>query len=256
MSYVEVRDLHQSYGGRPIIERVNLDVTEGEFISIVGASGCGKSTFLRLLLAQEMPTRGQIRIAGAPPATEPGRERGVVFQRYSVFPHMTVRDNVVAAESFAESPIGRFFGARLREARARADEVLERIGLAHMAGAYPSALSGGMQQRLAIGQALSAKPRVLLLDEPFGALDPGTRLTMHDFLTEIRAEDAMTVFMVTHDLSEGFKLGDRVLVFDKVRWDPQEPEAYGATITYDFDARNGGIPYQTLEETAHVIPTL
>ncbi|MEM9369702.1 MAG: ABC transporter ATP-binding protein [Pseudomonadota bacterium] len=244
MSFVEVRNIHQSYDRRPIIERVNLDVEEGDFISIVGASGCGKSTFLRLLLAQERPTRGEICIAGQSPAVEPGRDRGVVFQRYSVFPHMTVRDNLVAAESFSASLIGQFFGVRLREARRRADDVLERIGLGHVSHRYPSALSGGMQQRLAIAQALTAKPRVLLLDEPFGALDPGTRLSMHAFLQDIRAETGMTIFMVTHDLEEGFKLGDRVLVFDKVRWDPDAPEAYGATITYDLDARNGGIPFQ------------
>ena len=243
MSFVEVRNVHQSYGLRPIIERINLDVAEGEFVSIVGASGCGKSTFLRLLLAQETPTKGEIRIAGAPPAQEPGRDRGVVFQRYSVFPHMTVLDNIVAGESFPTT-WGRFFGAPLRAARARADETLSRIGLGHMANAYPAELSGGMQQRLAIAQALTAKPRVLLLDEPFGALDPGTRLSMHGFLQDLRAETGMTVFMVTHDLEEGFKLGDRVIVFDKERWDPHDPDAYGATITYDFDARNGGIPFQ------------
>ena len=93
---------------------------------------------------------------------------------------------------------------------------------------------------------------ILLLDYPFGALDPGTRLTMHDFLCELRDETNMTIFMVTHDLPEGFKLGDRVLVFDKPRWDPQDPEAFGATITYDFDARDGGIPYQRLVEETHV----
>ena len=97
---------------------------------------------------------------------------------------------------------------------------------------------------------------MLLLDEPFGALDPGTRLSMHDFLTELRAESPMTVFMVTHDLEEGFKLGDRVIVFDKVRWDPQDPNLHGATITYDFDARDGGIPFQRLEEATHVRHTL
>ncbi|WP_108257903.1 ABC transporter ATP-binding protein [Mangrovicoccus ximenensis] len=245
MSFVTVRDLWQSYDGRPILERVNLDVEEGEFVSIVGASGCGKSTFLRLLLAQEQPTRGAIRIENGPRAREPGRERGVVFQRYSVFPHMTVRDNIVAGEAF-ETPWGRFRGKRLREARARADAILERIGLSHVARNFPATLSGGMQQRLAIGQALAARPRILLLDEPFGALDPGTRIQMHDFLTELRAETPMTVFMVTHDLGEGFKLGDRVLVFDKPRWDPQDPAAFGATITYDFDAREGGIPFQGL----------
>jgi len=250
--FVQVRGVHQAYGGRPILERVDLDVAEGAFVSIVGASGCGKSTFLRLLLAQETPTRGEIRIAGQPPAREPGRDRGVVFQRYSVFPHMTVEDNLVAAESFAATWLGGFVGRRRAAARGRARETLERIGLGHMARAYPAALSGGMQQRLAIAQALAARPRVLLLDEPFGALDPGTRLAMHDFLSDMRAASGMTVFMVTHDLEEGFKLGDRVIVFDKVRWDPQAPEAYGATITYDFDARDGGIPFQTPKEDLHV----
>lgn len=252
MSFVTVTNLFQSYGRRPILERVNVTVEQGEFISIVGASGCGKSTFLRLLLAQETPTRGEIRIDGNSPAVEPGLERGVVFQRYSVFPHMSVRENIVAGESFAR-PLGRFFGAERRAARARADAVLARIGLAHVADQYPATLSGGMQQRLAIAQALTAKPRILLLDEPFGALDPGTRLSMHDVLMELRAETGMTVFMVTHDLEEGFKLGDRVLVFDKPRWDPDDPEAYGATITYDFDARNGGIPFQTIKEKTHVL---
>ncbi|MEO0380413.1 MAG: ATP-binding cassette domain-containing protein [Pseudomonadota bacterium] len=252
MSFVTVRGVFQTYGTRPIIERVNVDVDEGEFISIVGASGCGKSTFLRLLLAQERPTRGQISIAGAEPAREPGLDRGIVFQRYSVFPHMSVRENVVAGESLRRG-WGRFWGAERKAALARADETLARIGLDHVADQYPATLSGGMQQRLAIGQALVARPRVLLLDEPFGALDPGTRIAMHDFLTDLRAETGMTVFMVTHDLEEAFKLGDRVLVFDKPRWDPQDPNLNGATITYDFDARNGGIPFQTLKEETHVL---
>lgn len=252
MSYVEVRDLFMRYGDRPILERVNLDVEEGTFVSVVGASGCGKSTFLRLLLAQERPTRGSIRVAGAAPAIEPGRERGIVFQRYSVFGHMTVRENLVAAEAFGATPWGWLpNGDRRRVARAKADETLERIGLAHMADAYPAALSGGMQQRLAIAQSLLARPRVLLLDEPFGALDPGTRVAMHDFLLDLRAETGMTVFMVTHDLPEGFKLGDRVLVFDKIRWDEHAPEAYGATITYDFDARDASKPFKCMEEMEH-----
>ena len=252
MSFVTVEEVFQTYARRPILERVNVEVDEGEFIAIVGASGCGKSTFLRLLLAQERPSRGTVSIAGAPPAREPGLDRGIVFQRYSVFPHMTVRENVVAGECL-RTRWGRFFGDQRKAARARADETLARCGLDHMADAYPATLSGGMQQRLAIGQALAAKPRVLLLDEPFGALDPGTRLSMHDFLQDLRAETGMTVFMVTHDLEEAFKLGDRVLVFDKPRWDPHDPTAYGATITYDFDARDGGIPFQNLKEDTHVL---
>ena len=252
MSLVTVDNVFQSYAGRPIIERVSLSAEEGEFVSIVGASGCGKSTFLRLLLAQERPTRGEIRIDGEPPALEPGPDRGVVFQRYSVFPHMTALQNVMAAEELVR-PLGRLFGGPKASARTRALATLERIGLGHVAGHYPAQLSGGMQQRLAIGQALAAKPRILLLDEPFGALDPGTRVSMHDFLGELRAEAPMTVFMVSHDLEEAFKLGDRVIVFDKPRWDPHDPNAYGATITYDFDARNGGIPFQTIKEETHVL---
>ena len=245
MSFVSVTDVWQAYGDRSILERVNVTVEEGEFISIVGASGCGKSTFLRMLLAEETPTRGAIRIDGGEPAVEPNPERGVVFQRYSVFPHLTVRDNILAGEGFATA-WGRLGGAARKAAGERADAMLARIGLNHVAGQYPASLSGGMQQRLAIGQALTAKPRVLLLDEPFGALDPGTRIQMHEFLMEMRAETNMTIFMVSHDLEEAFKLGDRVLVFDKPRWDPHDPGAYGATITYDFDARDKGIPYQNI----------
>ncbi|MGR3322235.1 MAG: ATP-binding cassette domain-containing protein [Pseudooceanicola sp.] len=243
MSFVSVRNVFQSYGDRPILERVNVEVAEGEFISIVGASGCGKSTFLRMLLAEERPTHGVISIDGGPPAVEPGLERGVVFQKYSVFPHLTVRENIVAGEGFRTAS-GWLRGAARKAALDRADALLDRIGLNHVADQYPASLSGGMQQRLAIGQAMTAKPRILLLDEPFGALDPGTRVSMHDFLMELRAETKMTVFMVTHDLEEGFKLGDRVLVFDKPRWDPHDPGAYGATITYDFDARDRGVPFQ------------
>jgi NitT/TauT family transport system ATP-binding protein len=128
MSFVSVKNLFQNYGTRPIIERINLSVDEGEFISIVGASGCGKSTFLRLLLAQERPTRGEVTIADAPPAKEPGLDRGVVFQRYSVFPHLTVRENIVAGESFRR-PWGRFFGQERQAAQTRADETLARCGL-------------------------------------------------------------------------------------------------------------------------------
>lgn len=244
MSFVRVDNLFQSYGQRPILERINIEAEAGEFISIVGASGCGKSTFLRLLLDQEQPTRGNIYVDGEPLKGEPTQTRGIVFQRYSVFPHMTVRENLIAAEGLGANMFGFLAPAAKRAAGTRADAALDRIGLAHVGHQYPATLSGGMQQRLAIGQALAAKPRILLLDEPFGALDPGTRLQMHAFLMELRAETNMTVFMVTHDLEEGFKLGDRVWVFDKPRWDPHDPEAYGATITYDFDARDGGIPFQ------------
>lgn len=253
MSFVSVQNLFQSYAGRPILDNVSLEVEQGAFVSIVGASGCGKSTFLRLLLDQERPDKGDIKVDGVPLQGEPNRSRGIVFQKYSTFPHMTVRDNLVAAEGLGANLFGVLPRSARAAARVRAMEALDRIGLANVAHQYPATLSGGMQQRLAIAQALAATPRILLLDEPFGALDPGTRERMHDFLQELRAETNMTVFMVTHDLGEAFKLGDRVLAFDKTRWDPQFPDAYGATITYDFDARDGGIPFQTLKENTHVL---
>ena len=176
-----------------------------------------------------------------------------MFQRYSVFPHLKVVDNLLAPRAFGTSFFGRLSRADRAEERTKALATLTRIGLDHVANQYPSDLSGGMLQRLAIAQALAGEPKILLLDEPFGALDPGTKLVMHDFLQELRDETGMTVFMVTHDLEEAFKLGDRVWAFDKPVWDEDDPEKNAATITYDFDARDNGIPYQTLKEKTHVL---
>lgn len=159
----------------------------------------------------------------------------MVFQRYSVFPHLNVLDNVAVGLELPSSPcFGRLFGARKRAAREQAAQMLDKVGLSHALDRYPAQLSGGMQQRLAIAQAFVMQPRVLLLDEPFGALDPGIRKDMHALLLQLWSETRMTVFMVTHDLAEGFNLGTRLLVFDKVRHDPQAPNAYGARITYDI----------------------
>ena len=235
MSFISINNIWQEYGDHVVLERLNLQVKEGEFCSMVGASGCGKSTFLRLLLGQEAPSRGSITLEGKLLNAEPDSSRGVVFQRYSVFPHLNVLDNVTIGLELPQSPLcGRLFGSKKRAARARAAEMLEKVGLSHALDKYPAQLSGGMQQRLAIAQAFIMQPRVLLLDEPFGALDPGIRKDMHALLLQLWSETRMTVFMVTHDLSEGFNLGTRLLVFDKVRIDPQAPNAFGARITYDI----------------------
>lgn len=235
MSFISVNNVWQTYDDQVVLEGLNLSINEGEFCTLVGASGCGKSTFLRLLLGQEVPSRGQIMLDGKPLVGEPDASRGVVFQRYSVFPHLSVLDNVALGLELPHSPlIGRLFGKAKREAREQASLLLHKVGLGHSLDKYPSQLSGGMQQRLAIAQALIMKPRVLLLDEPFGALDPGIRKDMHGLLLELWRETQLTVFMVTHDLSEGFNLGTRLLVFDKVRHDPHAPGAYGARITYDI----------------------
>jgi NitT/TauT family transport system ATP-binding protein len=235
MSRIVVHGLEKSFGDTRVLERVNLTAEHGEFLSLVGASGCGKSTFLRIMLGQDQASGGVIVVGETPIVPEPTPERGIVFQRYSVFPHLTAIQNLMLVEDFRSG--GRFarvFGAKRKAARQEAEAMLERVGLKHARDHYPSALSGGMQQRLAIAQTLLGRPKILLLDEPFGALDPGIRLEMHELLTEIWIEHGMTVLMVTHDISEAFKLGTRVLVFDKLRHDPQFPSAYGATITYDL----------------------
>ncbi len=235
MSFISVRNVWQQYDDQVVLEGLNLEVDEGEFCTLVGASGCGKSTFLRLLLGQEIPSRGAITLDGKALANEPDPSRGVVFQRYSVFPHLSVLDNVALGLELPNAPLlGRLFGQARRDAREQAAVLLHKVGLGHALDKYPTQLSGGMQQRLAIAQALIMKPRVLLLDEPFGALDPGIRKDMHNLLLELWQETRLTVFMVTHDLSEGFNLGTRLMVFDKVRHDPHAPGAYGARITYDI----------------------
>jgi NitT/TauT family transport system ATP-binding protein len=232
---IEVRNVWKKYGDQVVLEQLNLSIKEGEFCSMVGASGCGKSTFLRMLLGQEQATRGTLLLDGKPLPREPDRHRGVVFQRYSVFEHLSVLRNVMIGLELPQAPfMGRLFGAARRAAQEEAAAMLERVGLQGSMDKYPSQLSGGMQQRLAIAQALIMKPRILLLDEPFGALDPGIRRDMHELLLKLWRETGLTIFMVTHDLKEGFTLGSRVLVFDKVRVDPQAPGAYGARITYNI----------------------
>jgi NitT/TauT family transport system ATP-binding protein len=232
---VSVQNVAKIYAGTVVLERLDLDIAAGSLCTIVGASGCGKSTFLRMLLSQETPSRGRILIDGEPLPTEPTPDRGIVFQRYSVFPHLTVEENLILSAEFDASPLsGKLRGAARTKAREEIAETLDRIGLSPARDRYPAQLSGGMQQRLAIAQALLKKPKILLLDEPFGALDPGIRADMQELLLELWRELSMTIFMVTHDIHEAFKLGTRVLVFDKIRHDPDAPDRWGATITYDL----------------------
>lgn len=233
--FLQVQNVWQTYGDQVVLEGLNLEIAEGEFCTLVGTSGCGKSTFLRMLLGQEQPSRGHILLNGQPLPKEPDASRGVVFQRYSVLPHLTVLNNVSLGLELPRAPLcGRLFGKARKAARDEAMAILHKVGLGQSLNKYPAQLSGGMQQRLAIAQALVMKPRILLLDEPFGALDPGIRKDMHALLLQLWQETRLTVFMVTHDLSEGFTLGTRLMVFDKPRIDPDAPHAYGARVTYDI----------------------
>jgi NitT/TauT family transport system ATP-binding protein len=235
MSKIVVSDVWQEYGDQIVLERISLTIESRSFVALVGASGCGKSTFLRLLLGDEAPTRGTITLDGAPLVAEPGPDRGVVFQRYSVFPHLTVLGNVLLGLELAGSRTRiRLWGASRRAAIETAREMIAAVGLAGAEDKFPAQLSGGMQQRLALAQALVMKPKVLLLDEPFGALDPGIRAEIHALMKKLWHETALTVVMVTHDMREAFTLASRVIAFERPRNRPEERERYGANLSQDI----------------------
>jgi NitT/TauT family transport system ATP-binding protein len=225
MASVTVKHLWKEYGEQVVLENLNLHIADREFVTIIGASGCGKTTFLRMLLGVEQPTRGQLLIDGQPIPPEPGPDRGIVFQRYSLFPHLSVIDNLMLGLEFSGSRwLGKLLGTKRRAALEKAE--------------------GGMQQRLSIAQSVICEPKILLLDEPFGALDPGITADMHEIILRLWQANRMTIFMITHDLKESFQLGTRLLVFDKRRNDPHAPERYGATVTYDIplNRRKHGAP--------------
>ena len=235
MACVTAKGLWKSYGEHVVLENINLEIGEHEFVTIVGASGCGKSTLLRLLVGMEKPSRGALLIDGQPVPPEPGANRGIVFQQYSPFPHLTVLGNMLLGLELRSSRfLGRLFGERRRAAIRKADQLLEIVGLTSARAKYPAQLSGGMQQRVSIAQSVICEPRLLLLDEPFGALDPGLTADMHKLILELWSANRMAVFMTTHDLQEAFHLGTRLIVLDKVRHDPQAPDAYGSRVTYDL----------------------
>lgn len=236
MSNIVLDNVCKEYGDQIVLEKVSLTIASRAFVALVGPSGCGKTTFLKMLLGEEAPTRGTITLDGVPLVAEPGPDRGVVFQRYSVFPHLTVLGNVMLGKVFSSSKIAaRLFGASKRAAIEEARELIADVGLAGSEDKYPAQLSGGMQQRLALAQALIMKPRVLLLDEPFGALDPGIRADIHVLMKRLWHETELTVVMVTHDMREAFTLGTRVIAFERPRDRPEERERYGALLSRDID---------------------
>ncbi|MFG1264765.1 ABC transporter ATP-binding protein [Xanthobacter aminoxidans] len=205
---IDVRDVTIAFerdGGElvPAVDRVSFQVRRGEFICLLGPSGCGKSTLLNAVAGFETPYEGDV-VVGGKTVTGPGPDRGVVFQQPRLFPWKSVRANV------AHGP--RMAGKSRAEARAIADELIEMVGLSRSADALPHTLSGGMQQRVAIARALANRPNILLMDEPFGALDAQTRTVMQESLLRLWAQLDTTILFVTHDIDEAVLLADRVLV--------------------------------------------
>ncbi|WNV77096.1 ABC transporter ATP-binding protein [Geodermatophilus sp. DSM 44513] len=192
-------------GGRSVtaLAGVDLQAREGEFVVVIGPSGCGKSTLLHVLGGFETASSGEV-VVGGTVVREPGRDRGMVFQKATLFPWWTIERNVAWPLEVA--------GATRRQCRERAGELLDLVGLTGFADAYPGELSGGMQQRAGIARTLALEPNVLLMDEPFGALDAQTRELMQEELNRIWQQAGITVVFITHDINEAVFLGDRVLV--------------------------------------------
>jgi len=203
---LSIAGLHKVFddGDRAVValDGATFDLVENEFATLIGTSGCGKSTLLMVAAGLEEETAGQVLVNGRPIAG-PGRDRGMVFQTYTLFPWLTVQKNV---EFALRAEFGK--GERRRVAR----DHLALVGLEQFANAYPSQLSGGMRQRVAIARALSYRPEILLMDEPFGALDAQTRQLMQELLTRLWEQHRLTVLFVTHDIDEAVFLSDRVLV--------------------------------------------
>jgi NitT/TauT family transport system ATP-binding protein len=205
--HISVRNLHIEFdhqgGKRAAVQDAQLDIRPGEFVCLLGPSGCGKSTLLNAMAGFVSPTRGELTIDGKG-VDAPSPDRGMVFQQHSLFPWKTVRDKVAFGPLMA--------GASRNEACSVARTFLSLVGLAAFEDAYPGTLSGGMQQRVGIARALANYPSVLLMDEPFGALDAQTRIMMQENLLEIWREFRNTVVFVTHDIDEAVFLSDRIVV--------------------------------------------
>jgi NitT/TauT family transport system ATP-binding protein len=243
MALIQMDDITVAYGApaRTVLDGISLRIEEGEFVCLLGQTGCGKSTLLRLVLGSEKPLAGRILIDGVE-HHQPDRTRGYVPQKYSLFPDKTVLDNITFGPEVSEfSLLGRLtpaFYRRRRKLRMEAFEYLRRIGLREAdAHKYPEQLSGGMQQRVAIAQALMTKPRILLMDEAFSALDPGTRRGMQQLIRELWRATGTTILFVTHNTQEALRLGTRVIVLAK-----ESPDR-GSSVNLDFS-----VPYPCFEE--------
>ena len=196
MSKVAIDGVSKAFGATRALERIDLEIADNDFLCILGPSGCGKSTLLRIVAGLEVPSTGKALLDGQP-VERPGPDRGMVFQSYTLFPWLTVRENIL-------------FGTR--STPEKTDSLIVNVGLKGFENHYPKQLSGGMQQRTALARALANDPKILLLDEPFGALDNQTRALMQELLLGIWEADRKTVLFVTHDIDEAIFMASRVAV--------------------------------------------
>jgi ABC-type nitrate/sulfonate/bicarbonate transport system ATPase subunit len=236
VSRLVVEQVSRVFGGRTetrALQQTDLEVEDNDFICILGPSGCGKSTLLRIVAGLDTPTTGRVRVDGQT-VERPGPERGMVFQSYTLFPWLTVRENIL-------------FGRRAKADVA--DRLIAQVGLRGFENHYPKMLSGGMQQRTALARALANDPKILLLDEPFGALDNQTRALMQELLLGIWEADRKTVLFVTHDIEEAIFMANRVAVMSarpgriktEVRIDLPHPRHYTMKTSADFSRYKAGL---------------
>ncbi len=211
---IDIRHVHKTYGEGSkqtlALEDVSLAIGANDFVTFVGASGCGKSTLLRSIGGLESIGAGEISVDGRP-ITGPGVDRAMVFQHYSLYPWLTVLENIKFCRRL-KAHTANSTSADVEAAAGRADALLRLMGLSSVAGAYPNQLSGGMQQRVAIARALMSRPEILLMDEPFGALDAQTREVMHDLIRHVHRLEKSTIVFVTHDVDEAIYLGQRIVL--------------------------------------------
>lgn len=231
---IRIEDLFVAYGSpaRAVLAGIDLEIAEGEFVCVLGQTGCGKSTLLRLVLGSERPLRGRVLVDGIE-HKQPDRTRGYVPQKYSLFPDKTVLDNITFGPEVSEFGLfTRFtpaFYRRRKQLREQAHDYIRRVGLRDAdACKYPDQLSGGMQQRVAIAQALMTNPRILLLDEAFSALDPGTRRGMQQLIRDLWAATGTTILFVTHNTDEALRMGTRIVQLAK-----DSPDQ-GSRVALDF----------------------
>jgi NitT/TauT family transport system ATP-binding protein len=244
-----IENLYKAYGDNVILDNIDLKVSKGAFVTVVGPSGCGKSTLLKLILGQEEKTSGVLDIDGQGVGYA-DEKRGIVYQKYSLFPNKTVLENVLFGRQ-----LGKNKEEWKRDKKKITDEAMEYLNavkLGEHSHKYPHELSGGMQQRVAVMQALIMKPKILLMDEPFGALDPGTREDIQVFLLEQQQKHNITVFFVTHDLEEAVFLGSRLLVVSQYYKDDRNLDiksvSHGAKIVADHHIRHIGEPKESVKE--------